>query len=281
MTVNQQGPAVDADAFSAFEASGWDRQAPSYVGFFGRVTSRLVGPLLDAAGVGSGSRMLDLATGPGYAAAEAAGRGAAVVGVDVAPGMVALARRLHPSLDFREADAEALPFADGTFTAAVSNFVIPHLARHGRAVGELVRVLGGGAKLAMTTWDFPDRMRLIGVFLDAFAEAGATPPDGIPAGPPFFRYSGDEELAGLLADGGLTGVRVDTIAFDQRVATADELWDGVVTGTVRTSAMIMGQPEQTRQRVRAAFDRLVMPYRRGDHFEFPVSVKIGHGRKAD
>jgi SAM-dependent methyltransferase len=194
--------------------------------------------------------------------------------------MITLARRLHPSLEFCEADAEALRFADGAFTAAVSNFVVPHLGRHERAVGELVRVLSDGGRLAMTTWDFPDRMRLIGVFLDAFAEAGAAVPDGIPAGPPFFRYSGDEEFAALLADGGLTGVQVDTIAFDQHVATADQLWDGVVTGTVRTSALITGLPEQTRLRVRAAFDRLVTQYRRGDHFEFPVSVKLAHGHRA-
>jgi len=76
----------------------------------------------------------NLATGPGYAAAAAVARGADVVAVDVAPAMVELARRLHPGLDVRQADAEALPFRDADFDAAVSNFVVPHLGRHDRAV---------------------------------------------------------------------------------------------------------------------------------------------------
>ena len=54
--------------------------------------------------------MLDLATGPGYVAARAAERGASVVGVDVAGAMLSLARRLHPELDFRQADVHELPF---------------------------------------------------------------------------------------------------------------------------------------------------------------------------
>jgi len=124
----------DLDAFNTFEATGWGRQARTYGDVVGRITSRLVDPLLDAAGVGPGRRVLDLATGPGYAAAAAVARGADVVAVDVAPAMVELARRLHPGLDVRQADAEALPFRDADFDAAVSNFVVPHLGRHDRAV---------------------------------------------------------------------------------------------------------------------------------------------------
>ena len=185
---------TDADAFTAFERTGWEHQAPTYDDVIGRVTSRLVGPLLNAAGVQQGSRVLDLATGPGYAAAEAAALGASVVGVDIAPAMVELARRLHPAVEFRVAQAEALPFEDDAFDAVVSNFVVPHLSRPERAVSELVRVLRGGGRLALTTWDQPDRMRFLGVFLDAFAEAGAAPLPDIPAGPAFFQFADDEEV---------------------------------------------------------------------------------------
>lgn len=272
---------IDADAFSAFESAGWQRQAPTYDRFIGRLTSRFVDSLLDAARVGPGTRMLDLATGPGHAAGRAAERGAAVVGLDIAPGMVELARRLHPGLDFRVAKAEALPFADGSFDAVVSNFVVPHLARHEHVVGELARVLAPGGALALTTWDTPDRMRLLGIFLDAFAEAGARPPDDIPVGPPFFRFADDEKFKDLLVDGGLTRVEVGTIPFTEVVATADELWDGMIGGTVRTSAFFLRQPEVTQRRIRAAFDVMVLEYRRGDRFELPVSVKLAHGHKAE
>ena len=270
-----------AEAFNAFEASGWDRQAPTYDAFIGRVTSRLVDPLLDAAGVGSSMSVLDVATGPGYVAASAAERGADVVGIDIAPSMVHLARRLHPTVDFREVDAETLPFGDGTFDVVVSNFVIPHLGRHDRVIGELARVLRGGGRLAMTTWDTPDRMRLLGVVLDAFAEAGAQPPEGIPAGPPFFRYADEGAFAALLTGGGLTDVRVATVAFVHSVRTSQELWDGMFTGTVRTSALLVGQPESTRARIRAAIERLVQEYRVEGGIELPVSVKLATGTRMD
>src|SRR4051812_25939355 len=119
-------PTVDADAFNAFEASGWDRQSAAYDEFFPAITNRLIEPLLDAAGVGAGVRVLDVATGPGYAASAATDRGAAAVGVDVSGEMLALARRRDPRLDLRAGDAEALPFADASFDAAVANFLILH-----------------------------------------------------------------------------------------------------------------------------------------------------------
>jgi ubiquinone/menaquinone biosynthesis C-methylase UbiE len=276
---DQSGFGTDADAFTAFEAAGWERQAPTYDDVMGRVTSRLVGPLLEAAGVQQGSRVLDVATGPGYAAAAAADLGASVVGVDMAPAMVELARRLHPTVEFRVAQAEALPFEDDSFDAVISNFVAPHLSRPELAVAELVRVLRGGGRLALTTWDAADRMRFLGLFLDSFAEAGATPPPDIPAGPAFFQFADDEKFAKLLTGSGLNGVEITTVAFDHQIQSAEELWQGMLGGMVRTSATFLGQPEQTREKVRAAFDRLVLDYRRGEWFEVPVSVKLASGVK--
>lgn len=276
----QPSTAIDPAAFNAFEAAGWERKAATYDDFVGGVTSRLVDRLLDAAGVVPGTRVLDIATGPGYAAAEAAGRGALVVGIDVAAAMVQLARGRYPGIDFRVADAEALPFEAGAFDAVVGNFMILHLARPEQAVSEFVRVLKPGGRVALSAWDQPIRMRMLGVFLDALADAGVSPPDDIPAGPPFFRFADEDQFAGLLEDAGLTGVTVDTIAFRHHVSTAAELWTGLLRGTVRTSALIERQTEQIRRQVRAAFDRQMRDYQRGDGFELPVSVKLAHGHAA-
>ena len=53
--------AIDPDAFNAFEAEGWEEKATGYDRFFGAITGQLVEPLLDAASVDAGTRMLDLA----------------------------------------------------------------------------------------------------------------------------------------------------------------------------------------------------------------------------
>jgi len=271
--------AIDPDAFNAFEARGWEDKAASYDRFVGDITSRFAEPLLNAVSAGPGTRLLDLATGPGYVAARAAEHGASVIGVDVAGAMIALADRLHPGLDFRQADVQKLPFEAGSFDAVVGNFLILHLGRPEQAMAGFVRMLRPGGRLALTTWDVPERARFLGVFLDAVADAGAPAPNDVPTGPNFFRFSADEEFDALMRDHGLEQRAVKTIAFTHRVANADELWEGLLGGTVRTSALIERQPDETRRRIRDSFDRLVHQYQRGAVLELPVSAKLASGRK--
>ena len=270
---------VDADAFNAFEAAGWEKQAGGYEDFFGTITTRLVDPLLDAAHVGRGDRVLDVATGPGFAAARAAERGASVVGVDGAEGMLALARRSHPQLEFRKGNAEELLFEDSSFDAVVANFLLLHLGRPEQAVAHFARVLAPGGRLALTVWDVPERARILGVLVDAVAEAGASPPADIRVGPPIFRFSDEGEFAGLLGDQGLEDVHVQTVAFTDLAPSADALWSGLMGGTVRTSALIARQTDEVQQQIRAAFERIVEPFSVGTALEIPVSVKLASGRK--
>ena len=271
---------LDADAFNAFEVAGWEHQVAGYEGFFGPITTRLVGPLLDAAAVGADTRVLDVASGPGYVAAGAAERGASVIGTDVAEGMLTLARRLHPDIDFRAGNAEALPFGDESFDAVVANFVLLHLGRPEQAVAEFARVLRPGGRVALTVWDVPERARFLGVLVDAVASAGATPPSDIPVGPPIFRFADDQEFAALLRGQGLGDIAVSTIAFSHTERSPDALWGGLLGGTVRTSALVLRQTSDTQSRIRAAFDDIVQQYQRGAKLERPVSVKLASGRKS-
>lgn len=268
-------------AFNALEAAAWEEKPTSYDSFFAPITSRLVGPILDAAAVGSGTRVLDVATGPGYVAAAAAGRGASAVGVDVAAAMVSLARRRYPGLDFRQADAESLPFPADSFDAVTANLALMHFGRPEQAVAEFARVLAPGGRLALTAWDFPDRARLVGVFIDAVAAVNAALPPGVPAGPSFFRFSPDGECSRLLGSAGLTRVAVRTLQFEHSVSSGDDFWDGMLAATVRTSALIVGQPEDVQKRIRAAFDQLVARYAREGGLAIPVSVKLATAKKPE
>ncbi len=93
--------AVDAAAFTAFERAAHDRIAVSYAKVFVPLTNLALEPLLNAARPAMGQRLLDVATGPGVAAAAARARGATPIGVDVSPGMIALARRSIRTLTSR------------------------------------------------------------------------------------------------------------------------------------------------------------------------------------
>ena len=266
-----------ARRFTALEATGWSERADAYDRLTARITLVLAAPLLDAAGVGAGTRVLDLGCGPGVVCGLAAERGAMPTGVDVAPGMLAEARLRHPELSFVEADAVALPFEDGSFEACVGGFVLNHLPEPEAAVDELARVLAPGGALALSLWDVPGGNRWLGIIAEALAEVGvATPPD-IASGPDSYRFADPDEMHALLRGAGFTGTRVESISTVARCPGIDELWEGVLGGSVRTSTTILRQPEEVRRRVRAAVDRLARPYRTPRGLELPARAVIGVG----
>ncbi len=71
-----------------------------------------------------------------------------------------------------------------------------------------------------------------------------------------------------------------TVAFVHRVANGDELWTGLMEGTVRIRALVLAQSQAVQAQLRAAFDHLIRPYAANGGLEMPVSVKLACGRKA-
>lgn len=271
---------TDPDAFLKFEKEWHDRLAMSYDDFFAPVTERAIDPLLDAVAMAPGDAVLDVATGPGTGAGRAAARAAGrVVGVDLSRAMLAVAAARHPSVDFREADAERLPFADATFDAVVCNFGVGHFPRPETAADEFVRVLKPGGRAALSWWDFTGGARLNGVFLDAVTAAGVSAPANLPAGPPVTRFSHADTLRALLERSGLADVIVGDHRWVVRVESADAWWRGGLGSMVRVAALVLTQPDDVQRRIRAAFEDLAAAYRAGDRFDVPMAAKVAAGRK--
>ena len=270
---------IDADAFRDFERRAHDRVARTYGGFFEPVTARTIPTLLDAAGVTRGTRVLDVASGPGAVTAAAAARGAAVIGVDLSSQMVTVARTRHPGLEFREADAERLPFAEGAFDAVVCNFGLGHFARPERVAAEFLRVLAPGGRAAVSWWDAPSRARVNGLFFDALAEVAAPPPAVVPEGPHPFRFADDAELRALLTIAGFGEPTVRTLGWVHRINSLEEWWEGGLNSLARASASVVHQPPAVQARIRAVFDRLAAAYRGATGFTVPVAAKIASGRR--
>jgi SAM-dependent methyltransferase len=273
--------AEGAEAFKAFEADGLSAQADTYGGLIGAITSRLAEALLDAAGVRSDWRVLDVATGPGYAAERAAERGARVVGIDLAAGMLELARQRLAGVELLRADAEQLPFDDASFDAVIGGFVINHLPDPQRALAEAARVLVSGGRVAFSVWDRPERMRVMGVVIEAIKAAGVDRGDAVPrGGPDPYRFSDGGEFRALLEGVGLAGVAVETVELTHRAAGAEELLRGILGSSVRTAALLRAQSAAARSRTMAALERTVEPHRgSGGALELPVVAKLASGRK--
>ena len=103
-----------------------------------------------------GEPTLDVACGTGNLAIPAARAGARVVGVDIAPNLVAAARaaaeRAGVDVLFQEGDAESLPYADASYATVMSMFGVMFAARPERALDELLRVASPGGRIALATW---------------------------------------------------------------------------------------------------------------------------------
>jgi ubiquinone/menaquinone biosynthesis C-methylase UbiE len=128
--------------------------AEIYEAFFVPALFRQWAPVVaDAAGIKAGQRVLDVACGTGVLAREAAGRGASVSGLDRNEGMLELARRIAPSLEWKAGRAEQLPFPDAGFDAVVSQFGLMFFDDRPQALREMRRVLKPGGRLAVAVWD--------------------------------------------------------------------------------------------------------------------------------
>ena len=102
-------------------------------------------PVCDVAEIKSGDRVIDIACGTGVAAREAAkrsGRRGKVTGIDRNPGMLAVAREQAPHIDWLEGRAEALPFTESSFDAALCQFGLMFFADQALALSEMKRVIG-------------------------------------------------------------------------------------------------------------------------------------------
>ena len=251
---------IDPVAFREFEHQGWQEVATRYHGGFAGVTVQSAGPLLDAAHVAAGKRVLDVACGPGYVAAEAAGRGANAVGIDFSSEMVEEARRRYPSVEFREGDAEQLAFPDSSFDAVVLNFGMLHLSRPELALSEAHRVLRPGGRFAFTVWDTPDKAIGFGIVLKAIQKHGDMNVP-IPPGPPFFRFSDPEESRRSLIAAGFANPVVSHVPQTWRLSSPDALFDVMYNGSVRNAALLRAQKPEALEAIRAEIRTAVESYR--------------------
>lgn len=242
-------PEFDPQAFRDFEQAGWQDLGQSYHAVTRDSTRHAAEHLLDAVDAGPGKRLLDIACGPGYSAGLAAERGAAAEGIDFAASMVAEAGRTYPAAQFREGDAEDLPFGDATFDAAVCAFGMLHFARPERAAAEAHRVLKPGGRFAFTVWCTPDRVETFKIFRGA-VETHGTMDVPLPPGPPMFRFSDPAACRGLLAGAGFGGIEVGEITITRRT-TPEKLVEGLAGATVRTRALIEAQTPDARARIYA------------------------------
>lgn len=262
-------------SFRDFERAGWsDRDVcAAYDDRMSSLTTQSVEPLLDAAGVSSGSRILDVATGAGYVAGAALARGAHPVGTDFSLEQLRLARRRHPAAPFAEGDADRLPFRSGSFDAVVCNYGVCHFPEPDAFFPEAYRVLRGGGTIAFAVWEMAGEAKVFGAIYGAI-EACGTVDVGLPAGPNFFLFSDPAVCRRALQSAGFVECSVARIQQSWSAASPDDFFDTIMTGTVRAAAALKGQSPAALSAVRQHVRRALGGFRQGDQYVVPMPALL-------
>ena len=146
-------PPIDLEAVKAKQQATWSSGDYAVIGTTLQITGEL---LCEAVDVSAGQRVLDVAAGNGNASLAAARRGCEVTATDyvgeLLAGTTARATAEGRRIECREADAENLPFEDGTFDAVLSTFGVMFTPDPARSSTELVRVCRPGGRIGLTNW---------------------------------------------------------------------------------------------------------------------------------
>ncbi|MFH9006767.1 class I SAM-dependent methyltransferase [Streptomyces afghaniensis] len=245
-----QNSATEADrALKAKHRAMWAQG--DYPSLAAEVIPGLGAVLVEACGVRSGQRVLDVGAGSGNAAIPAALAGADVVASDLTPELFEAGRRVAGQqgveLSWQEADAEALPFGDAEFDTVLSCVGVMFAPHHRQAAGELVRVCRPGGTIGLLSWT---PRGFIGRMFATMKPYAPPPPPGAQP-PPLW---GDEDHVRALLGDRVTDVRAErrTVRVD-RFETPEAFRDYFKERygpTITVYKNIAGDPERT-----AALDR--------------------------
>ncbi len=146
-------PTADLDAVKARQHRAWSSGDYAVISSTLQITGELLCETVDIA---AGERVLDVAAGNGNTSLAAARRGAVVTAADYVPALLERTRARAAadglSVDVREADAEALPFADASFDVVLSTFGVMFAPRQEQVMAELLRVCRPGGRIGLANW---------------------------------------------------------------------------------------------------------------------------------
>jgi SAM-dependent methyltransferase len=215
-------------------------------------------PLLaDAAGIGPGQAVLDVACGTGIVArtvADRVGDSGQVVGVDLNEAMLTVARRVRPDLDWRQGDVAALPLPDASFDAVLCQMAMMFFPDRAAALHEMARVTRPGGVIALAVPASLDAQPAYGPFVDLATRIAG--PDAASLLGAYWACGDLSELRRSIASAGLEVIDARTHAGTARFGSADDL----VATEVEGSPLADRIDEETYERIRAGAREVLAPF---------------------
>lgn len=199
----------------------------------------LWGAMIDAAGVGPGTRFFDAGCGGGGASLLASQRGALVSGLDAAEELVEIARRRVPNGDFRVGDIERLPFEDDAFDVVFASNSVQYAVDRIAVLREFSRVCTPKGRIVAALFGPPEKVAF-SVIQKAVRNTLPEPPAG--AGP--YELSAPGKLEGLFAEAGLDVLESSEVDCPFYYPDFKTYWRGnVAAGPFQRTLMVVGEKQ--------------------------------------
>jgi len=276
----------DPVRYKQTQKQNWNANAPHYHESF---VGPQAGPfqenarLVRAAQVGVGDHVLDVATGTGAVAlelAKAVGQSGKVVGVDLSPGMLALARqgaKAFPWLELLEVDAEALTF-EQAFDAVTCQFGLMFFPDVQGALSGMRRALKPHGRLAVAVHGRPENVPFFTAITQTVMDA--FPPQQPNAGPGPLRFSNPDKLRAELQAAGFERVQLESSNCEIRFPSVDHYWHTFFQGSPRSFAdQLEGLSEGALQELKASVRSRAQAYLHGNELRFPWEVTVAAAQK--
>jgi SAM-dependent methyltransferase len=167
------------------------------------------GLVAESAGIRTGNAVLEVGCGTGVLAREAlrrVGQEGHVVGLDLNEGMLAVAARTEPKIDWRQGDAASLPFEDAIFDVVISQFALMYFPDRVASLSEMWRTLAPGGRLSIAAWAPIHHARGYQILVDIASRQCGREAANVLAAP--FVIGDRAELAKLFVDSGISGAKV-------------------------------------------------------------------------
>jgi len=211
--------------------------------------------MLQAASVGTGTRLLDAGCGGGGASVLAAQRGARVCGLDAAEGLLEIARAKVPSGDFRAGDIEALPFENNAFDAVIAANSVQYTENRVAALRELERVCAPEGQIVVGLFGPPEKVEFRRVF-QAIRDAMPAPPPG--DGP--FGLSAPGKLENLIEEAGLRVIESSEVNCPISYPDFETFWRANASaGPLQGAMRVVGA-----EKIKAAMQDAAKTFHNGD-----------------
>ena len=230
--------------------------------------------LADAAGTGDGQDVLDVACGTGVLTrvlVERVGSNGSVSGVDINPGMLAVARRISPEVSWREADAEALPYEDESFDAVLCQFGLMLFLAPEAALREMKRVLKPGGNLAVAVFGSLEDLPAYAALAEVYERLVSKSVGDALRMP--FSMGDPDRLASLFASAGISSPKIAKHKGLARFSSVEHMVLADVNGWFPFAGIRLDR--DTIDAVTEEAEVALKPFSRSSGaVEFPVSVYI-------